>query len=115
MRHAPFSTDASDRRRVSKSLPAIADVSLACRLTSVVRPYRDHRSCPACRGEMTRPPQDDLRVPSTELEDTGGGRGVQYGVDRGRRRARAGRRPDPGMRAGPRLPPGVGWLLPPPR
>src|SRR5258705_8836413 len=113
MRHAPFSTDASDRRRVSKSLPAIADVSLACRLTSVVRPYRDHRSCPACRGEMTRPPQDDLRVPSTELEDTGGGRGVQYGVDRGRSRARAGRLPGSGGPAARLLSPGVALLVPP--
>ena len=54
--------------------------TLAWRLTSAVWPDRDRGACPACRREVTRPPHDDLRVPTTELEDTGGGRGVQYGV-----------------------------------
>src|SRR6185312_15095461 len=36
--------------------------------------------CPgwtACRRDMVRPPLDPLRVPLTELEDEGGGRGGQ--------------------------------------
>jgi hypothetical protein len=58
----------------------INDYALACRLTCVVWVF-----------DMERPPRDDLRVPLTELEDTGGGRGVQYRVARERSRA-AGRR-----------------------
>jgi hypothetical protein len=59
-------------------LPATAP--MACRLTCAVRVI-----------DLARPPRDDLRVPSTELEDTGGGRGVQYGVARERSRAAGGR------------------------
>src|SRR6266536_2064889 len=54
---------------------------------------------------MMRPPHDDLRVPSTEREDTGGGRGVQYRVAGGGSRAAAGRCPGPGAADG--VPPGV--------
>ena len=59
----------------------------AWRLTSDAWPGRDHWCCPACRPEVARPPHDDLRVPSTELEDTGGGRGVQDGMAAGWGRA----------------------------
>src|SRR5215467_8404042 len=55
-------------------------VLLAWRLTSLVVDL-----------DVTRPPRDDLRVPSTELEDPGGGRGVQYRVAGGGSRAAAGR------------------------
>jgi hypothetical protein len=46
--------------------------ALACRLTSAVPDL-----------DVTRRPHDDLRVPSTELEDQGGGRGVHYAWLRG--------------------------------
>jgi hypothetical protein len=39
----------------------VSHAGLACRLTCVVRVF-----------DMERPPRDDLRVPLTELEDTGG-------------------------------------------
>jgi hypothetical protein len=44
-------------------------VSRACGLT-----------CAVWVSEMARSPRDDLQVPSTEREDRGGGRGVQYRV-----------------------------------
>src|SRR5215472_4609973 len=69
-------------------------VSLACRLTSL-----------AAGLDVMRPPHDDLRVPTTELEDTGGGRGVQYRVAGGGSRAAAGR--CQGARAAGRVPPRV--------
>src|SRR6266498_2894468 len=77
----------------------LAHPLLACCLTSAVRLHRDNRSCPVCRRDVRRPPRDDLRVPVRELEDTGGGRGVQYGVAGGGGRARRGGRSGPG--AGP--------------
>src|SRR6266567_154874 len=40
----------------------------ACCLTSAAPPDRDCGSCPACRGDVARPPRDDLRVPCRELE-----------------------------------------------
>ena len=38
-----------------------------CYLTHVVWVVLSCLCCPACRGDMRRPPLDDLRVPSTEL------------------------------------------------
>jgi hypothetical protein len=67
----------------------------ACRLTCGVRAF-----------DMARPPRDDLRVPTTELEGKGGGRGVQYGVARERSRA-AGGRCQPGAGPAGRVPQGV--------
>jgi putative transposase len=66
----------------------LSDTHLACRLTSAACPDWDRRSCPVCRRDVVRPPHDDLRVPTTELEDTGGGRGVQHGMGAGRSRGR---------------------------
>ena len=43
--------------------------SSAFYLTHVVWVVLSCLCCPACRGDMRRPPLDDLRVPSTELED----------------------------------------------
>src|SRR5689334_2339090 len=54
--------------------------SIACRLTCGVRAF-----------DMVRPPRNDLRVPTTELEGKGGGRGVQYCGVRERSRAAGGR------------------------
>jgi len=59
--------------------------------------------------QLRRPPRDHLRVPSTELEDEGGGRGVQYGVAGSRGRAAAGRWPGAGPAGG--LPRGAVLLL----
>src|SRR6266705_1992695 len=47
-----------------------------------------------------RPPHDDLRVPATELEGTGGGRGVQYRVAGGGSRAADGSCPGAGPPGG---------------
>ena len=59
-------------------------------LTSAVVTGQDCGSCPPCVRDVTRPPRNDLRVRVRELEDTGGGRGVQYGVAGRRCRAAAG-------------------------
>jgi transposase len=57
---------------------------LACYLTLVACVVRSCLCCPACRGDMRRPPLDDLRVPAKKPGDRGGGRGFHYVLARGR-------------------------------
>src|SRR5450756_132573 len=71
-------------------LTAVNMRSLACYLTPVACVVRDGLCCPACRGDMRRPPLNDLRVPSRKPGDKGGGRGFHYVLAGGRGGERAG-------------------------
>src|SRR5271157_3350788 len=54
-------------------------IALACYLTSAV-PLGWDRRWPVCQGIDRRPPRDHRRVPATESDEDGGGRGFQYGL-----------------------------------